>query len=106
MTDEGSEVLVIMVSSIGLGEIPTCYLKLIRKKCGVGCGERGGKDDLRLGYICLYEMFLPDCRTDGGSFGGWYHWDPSLTVSLTWFEQPDEPTVDDMARPWMCRDTM
>ena len=41
MTDEGSEVLVIMVSSIGLGEIPTCYLKLIRKECGVGCGEEG-----------------------------------------------------------------
>jgi len=46
VTDEGSEVLVIMVSSIGLGEIPTCYLKLIRKEWGGRMGWRGGRDEL------------------------------------------------------------
>jgi len=69
-----------MVSSIGLGEIPTCYLKLIRKEGGLKRG--GGRKDLRLGYICVCEMFFPDIRTDGGWFGSWYHGDPGLRVSF------------------------
>jgi len=38
--------------------------------------------NLRLGYICICEMFFPDIRTNGSWFGGWYHRDPGLRVSF------------------------
>jgi hypothetical protein len=44
--------------------------------------KRKERVDLRLGYICICEMFFPDFRTDGGWFSGWYHRDPGLRVSF------------------------
>jgi len=53
----------------------------------VGWGEEEGGVNLRLGYICICEMFFPDFGTDGSWLGGWYHRDPGLRVSFALREE-------------------